>query len=86
MTNISNQDTSDKGGKFASGAIVALKTEVQFVDGAYDSDDLFVVLRNHHSGVTILSNGFQLTVANADIRLASEAECKIGKRTAGESS
>lgn len=45
MTNISKQDTSDKGGKFAPGAIVALKTEVQFVDGTYDSDDLFVVVK-----------------------------------------
>ncbi|WDZ50206.1 hypothetical protein LF296_12835 [Acinetobacter vivianii] len=81
MTNISNQDTSDKGGKFAPGAVVALKTEVQFVDGTYDSDDLFVVLKNHHCGVTILSNGVQLTVANAEIRLASPEECLKGKRS-----
>lgn len=84
MTNISNQDTADKGGKFAPGAIVALKTEVQFVDGTYDSEDLFIVLRNHNCGVTIHSNGYQLTVANAEIRLATTEECSIGKRSPQE--
>lgn len=86
MTNISNQNTADKGGKFVPGCIVALKSAVEFVDGSYDSDDLFVVLRNHHCGVTIVANGVQLTVANADIRLATDAERAAGTRSAQESS
>lgn len=84
MTNISNQETADKGGEFVPGNTVALKTAVEFVDGTYDSDDLFVVLRNHHCGITIHSNGYQLTVANAEIRLATTEECSIGKRSPQE--
>lgn len=74
MTNISNQDTADKGSEFRPGNAVVIKTQLQFVDRAIDSDQIFIVLKINNGGITILTDGLQLTVAESEIRPATQAE------------
>ncbi|ENW78637.1 hypothetical protein F909_03599 [Acinetobacter sp. ANC 3929] len=80
MTNISNQETADKGVEFRPGNAVVIKTQLEFVDRAIDSDQIFIVLKVKDSGITILSDGLQLTVAESEIRPATQTEREDKKR------
>lgn len=84
MTNISNQETADKGSEFRPGNAVVIKTSLKFVDRSYESDEVFIVLKVKPSGITILTDGKQLTVSETEIRLATRAERDAKKRLVQE--
>ena len=80
MTNISNQETADKGNAFRPGNAVVIKTPIKFVDRSFDSDEVFIVLKVKASGITILTDGRQMMVSESEIRPATRAEREAKKR------
>ncbi|ENU92964.1 hypothetical protein F971_01951 [Acinetobacter vivianii] len=82
MTNISNEVTTYNS-DFIVGDTVVIKTPLEFVNGTYDSDELFIVqgvCGVRSGGVTILINGQRTTVACCELRHASIAELNAKRR------
>ena len=84
MTNISNQETADKGSEFRPGNAVVIKKAIEFVDRSFDSEEIFMVLKVQSSGITILTDGQILTVSSTEIRLATREEREAKKRLVQE--
>ena len=65
MTNISNQETADKGSEFRPGNAVVIKKAIEFVDRSFDSEEIFMVLKVQSSGITILTDGQILKISGS---------------------
>lgn len=80
--NISNQATSHNS-DFIVGDTVVIKTPLEFINRAFDSDELFIVqdiCGLQSNGVTILINGRRVTAAESELRHASIAELNARRR------
>lgn len=78
MTNIS-KPTQANNSDFLIGDTVCIKMALEFVDGKYDSDELFTVTAVRNSGISIRVKNKIITAAQSELRHASVAEL-IAKR------
>ncbi len=79
MTNISN-DIPTHNSDFIVGDVVVINTPLEFVDGTFDSDDLFTVMAVQKSGVSIWLKDKKIIAAHSELRHASIVELSAKHR------